>query len=162
MPARKAKMWSLVGRLHFIHFCWGRRATYMTRHEKCVFKESLIPTLAKTIQQLIAVLCMLKSTSEQSFGLKIGEEKCKLNQNICLKSRIINCGGFNMHLWFSVIIALRPKYIILSIFIPCRIEPSLLTLNQFMNGCFRKIKLPHPHQQFSEVLEERLEKRHFS
>lgn len=105
---------------------------------------------------------MLKSTSEQSFGLKIGEEKCKLNQNICLKSRIINCGGFNMHLWFSVIIALRPKYIILSIFIPCRIEPSLLTLNQFMNGCFRKIKLPHPHQQFSEVLEERLEKRHFS
>jgi len=51
-------------------------------------------------------------------------------------------------LWFSVILALRPKYIILSIFIAWRIEPSLLTFNQFIN-CFRKIKLPHSHQQDS-------------
>lgn len=93
---------------------------------------------------------MLKGISEQSFGLKIGGEgEHKSNQNICLKSRIITCGSFNAHLWFSVILAFRPKYIILSIFTAQRIEPSLLTCNWFMYGCFRETKVPHPHQQDS-------------
>lgn len=119
----------------------GLRAPSLRRHSS--------PLFAKTLQELIAALWMLKGVSEQSFRLKIVGKKTKSNQNICLKSIITACGGFNTHLWFNIILAFRPKYIILFIFIAWRIKPSLLTCNYFMYGNISEIKLPHSHQQDS-------------
>lgn len=133
------------GSLGTLGFCPSRRSSSMARPEGSVSGASFI--LAKTLQELISAFWILQGVSEQPFRLKIVREKksLKSNQNICLKSIIITCGGFNAHLWFNIILALRPKYIILSTFI----AQSLLTWNYFMYKYTSFRKLPHSHQQDS-------------